>query len=96
MINENNHWEEVVETAQIIIDSLFAVVLLLVGWILNNVSQAVKSLRDKDDAIAKDITSVKVDIAAEKANREGIEKFLNRMDEKLDAIFEKLEKKADK
>ncbi len=74
---------------QIIINGLLGGIISLLGWFCNELWGSIKSLQ-------KQLHKHEVDIASNYSRKDEIEVRFDKLEEMLNRIFDKLEKKADK
>lgn len=74
---------------QTLINALFGVILLGTGWFLNELWRAVKELRS-------DLHQIEADLPKEYVLKVDLDKKLDRIEEMLNRISEKMDGKADK
>jgi len=81
---------------QFIFDALITITLLSSGWVLRILWTSIRELQQVDSDLAKDVRSIEVLVAGEYVKRDELAKHLDRIDNKLDKIYAKIEEKADK
>ena len=74
---------------QIVINGLLGGLLSLLGWLCNELWSNLKSLQ-------KQVHKLEVDMAQNYARKDELEIRFDKLEEMLNRIFDKLEKKADK
>ena len=74
---------------QIVINGLLGGLLSLLGWLCNELWTNLKSLQ-------KQVHKLEVDMAQNYARKDELEIRFDKLEEMLNRIFDKLEKKADK
>ena len=81
---------------QVLINLLIALVAALGGWIMRILWSAVKDLQSENRELIDRVASVEKLVAGEYVKREDFDRFVERINNKLDQVLEKLGKKADK
>ena len=66
------------------------------GWIFRMIFSQLKEYGDKHDEQEKALQSFKLDVSEKHALKSDVDKKFDKIVDKLDLIFEKLDKKADK
>ena len=74
---------------QIVINGLLGGLLSLLGWLCNELWTNMKSLQ-------KQVHKLEVDVAQHYARKDELELRFDKLEEMLNRIFDKLERKADK
>lgn len=75
--------------SQVLFNAIFGAVLLLTGWVLRTIWDAVKDLKD-------DIQSIERSLPETYVRRDDYKDDMKEVKEILHAIFDKLDGKADK
>lgn len=81
---------------QNLINSLITIFGAIFGWVLKVIWDAVKDLQKADDQLVEKVNKIEVLVAGEYVTREELERAMDRLFDKLDAIERKLDSKADK
>lgn len=81
---------------QWIINSLFGLLGICLGYILNNVRAAVERLQNQDAALADKVQHIEVLVAGQYVRREEFSRICDKLFLKLDQIDGKLDGKQDK
>jgi hypothetical protein len=84
------------KSLQWIVNSLFTIVGLLGGWVLNNIQKALKDLQIADTILADKVHHIDVLVAGQYVKKDELEKLSFALFSKLDRIEAKLDSKADK
>lgn len=82
--------------AQWLINGLIGLVMFCLGYILNGVRQSVRDLQREDSALADKVQRIEVLVAGQYVKRSEFSEMCNKLFAKLDAIAEKIDRKADK
>ena len=77
-------------------NGLFTVIGVLGGWLLNNVREAIRDLQRQDALLTSELKTVEVSLARGYMPRQELHDQFSDISNKLDRIFEKIDKKADK
>lgn len=81
---------------QTILNILIGVVLSAGGWILKTVQSELKELRARDELRQTQLSEFRIVVAEDYVKHQELQKFLESLNNKLDRIEEKLDKKVDK
>jgi len=81
---------------QTIINSAFAVIGALGGWVLNRIWEALKDLQAADKVLTEKVGAIEVLVAGVYVTREELQKTISTVFIKLDRIEDKLDHKVDK
>ena len=81
---------------QTIINGGLALISFMGAWILNNLNESVKGLRQTDTELTKAVQRVEVLIAGSYVKRDELDNLVQALFVKLDKIEAKLDKKVDK
>lgn len=81
---------------QTVINFLFGLLGLCLGYILNSVRAAVESLQRQDVTLAEKVQRIEVLVAGQYVQRKDLDTLWTTMSAKLDRIEQKLDGKADK
>lgn len=81
---------------QALFNAAFAVLLMVAGWVMKGVFDALRELRVKDDAIAHEVHSLAVAMPINYVHKNDFKELTEAMFRKLDRIEDKLDGKADK
>lgn len=73
-----------------------AVLLAVLGWLINSMRSTVAKLEKADEALSEKVQRVEVLVAGEYVKRAEFHDGLNRIFDKLDSMDRKLDTKADK
>lgn len=68
----------------------------LLGWLLNQLWQAVKDLQSADDTLATKISDIEVLVAGQYVKRDDFDRTATAIFTKLDKIYDRLDHKADR
>ena len=82
--------------SQTIINSAFAVIGALGGWVLNRIWEALKDLHAADKVLTEKVGAIEVLVAGVYVTREELQKTVSAVFTKLDRIEDKLDHKVDK
>jgi len=82
-------WQEAFNT-------LVGVGLVVLGWLLKNMTDAIKDLRIKDDTLADKVSSLDTKMAGEFVHKDDLQRLSDAIFKKLDRIEEKLDRKVDR
>jgi hypothetical protein len=81
---------------QTLINTAFALIGALGGWILNNIKASVDELRKADIQLADKVQHIELLVAGTYVKREDMEKLSQALFHKLDKIEAKLDAKVDR
>jgi hypothetical protein len=81
---------------QTLINTAFALIGALGGWVLNNLKSSIDELRKADSMLADKVQHIEVLVAGTYVKRDDMEKLGSALFTKLDKIEAKLDGKADK
>lgn len=81
---------------QTIINSAFALVGALGGWVLNRIWESLKELQVADKLLTDKVASIEVLVAGNYVSRDEFNQSVKAMFSKLDRIEDKLDHKQDK
>lgn len=81
---------------QTLINTAFALLGALGGWILNNIKSSIDELRKADSLLADKVQQIEVLVAGTYVKRDDMDKLAEALFAKLDKIEMKLDNKADK
>lgn len=84
------------QSLQLIFNILVGICGFFGGWMLKLIWDAIKDLKQKENTVSEQINNIQVKIAEEYVKKDYFEKKVDAMFVKLDNIFEKLDKKADR
>ena len=79
-----------------IVNSLFVLLSIFFGWLLKTLWNAVTALQDADKELSDKVANIEVLVAGQYVRRDEFQGAMNRLFEKLDAIEDKIDSKADK
>lgn len=82
--------------AQSLINTAFALIGALGGWVLNNLKSSIDDLRKADNDLADKVQHIEVLVAGTYVKRDDMDKMAQALFNKLDKIEAKIDKKADK
>lgn len=82
--------------AQSLINTAFALIGALGGWVLNNLKSSIDDLRKADNDLADKLQHIEVLVAGTYVKRDDMDKMAQALFNKLDKIEAKIDKKADK
>lgn len=75
---------------QIIIDIGLSFILLLVGWVLKVIWDAIKDLQRTDKQLSSDLSAIHILVAGDYVKRDYFEKKVDAIFKKLDSISESI------
>lgn len=81
---------------QPLINSIIALVGVLGGWVLNNISNSIRTLQEQDIHLAEKVQDIEVLVAGAYVKRDEMQEMTKAIFKKLDRIEGKLDLKADK
>lgn len=81
---------------QTLINTAFALIGALGGWVLNNLKSSIDELRKRDSDLADKVQHIEVLVAGTYVKRDDLEKMSTALFTKLDKIEAKLDGKVDK
>lgn len=81
---------------QTLINTAFALVGALGGWVLNNLKSSIDELRKQNSLLADKVQQFEVLVAGTYVKRDDMEKLGDALFAKLDKIENKLDNKVDK
>jgi hypothetical protein len=81
---------------QTLINTAFALIGALGGWVLNNLKSSIDELRKADSMLADKVQHIEVLVAGTYVKRDDMEKLGSALFTKLDKIEAKIDGKADK
>ncbi len=81
---------------QILFNSAFAALLLIIGWIMRAMFETLRDLRRKDQDIYDKVSTLAVQIPEKYVLKTEMSKLVDRLFDKLDRIENKIDTKADK
>lgn len=81
---------------QIFINWALTGLAALLGWLLNQLWQAVKDLQSADDTLATKISDIEVLVAGQYVKRDDFDRTATAIFAKLDKIYDRLDQKADR
>ena len=81
---------------QSLINAGLGLIAFMGGWILRNLQESMKSLRDSDDKLASKVQAIEVLVAGQYIKREDFDKTVAALFSKLDRIDSKLDNKMSK
>ncbi len=81
---------------QILFNSAFAALLLIIGWIMRAMFETLRDLRRKDQDIYDKVSTLAVQIPEKYVLKTEMSKLVDRLFDKLDRIEHKIDTKADK
>lgn len=81
---------------QWVFNVLFSIVGALGGWLLNNIRDSVRDLRQQDKILTEKVQGMEVLVAGSYVRREDMQNLSDAIFKKLDRIENKLDGKADK
>lgn len=81
---------------QTIINSAFAVIGALGGWVLNRIWESLKDLQSADKILTEKVGAIEVLVAGNYVSRDELQKTISAVFAKLDRIEDKLDHKVDK
>lgn len=81
---------------QPIINLAIAIVGVLGGWVLNNISNSIRTLQEQDIHLAEKVQDIEVLVAGAYVKRDEMQEMTKAIFKKLDRIESKLDLKADK
>jgi hypothetical protein len=94
--NQKTPEEEIVMDYQILFNSAFTVLMLLIGWIMKTVFEAITELRVSDKQITAEVSKLQTELPTNYVHKHDFKDFTDAVFKKLDRIEDKLDNKADK
>ena len=82
--------------SQDLINLALGAISFLGGWIVKNLQESMKSLRDSDEKLANKVQQIEVLVAGQYIKREDFDKTVSALFVKLDKIEAKLDAKVDR
>jgi hypothetical protein len=82
--------------AQTMINAGLGLIAFMGGWILRNLQESMKSLRDSDEKLAAKVQAIEVLVAGTYIKRDDFDKTIIALFAKLDKIETKLDGKANR
>lgn len=84
------------ENYQMLFNIAITLVGFLGGWVLNSLKSSIEALQKADASLTKEVQKIEVLVAGQYVRKEDFDRLGEAIFEKLDRIYEKLDKKADK
>ena len=82
--------------SQDLINLALGAISFLGGWIVKNLQDSMKSLRESDEKLANKVQQIEVLVAGQYIKREDFDKTVSALFAKLDKIEAKLDAKVDR
>ena len=82
--------------SQDLINLALGAISFLGGWIVKNLQESMKSLRESDEKLANKVQQIEVLVAGQYIKREDFDKTVSALFVKLDKIEAKLDAKVDR
>ena len=82
--------------SQDFINLALGAISFLGGWVVKNLQDSMKSLRDSDERLTLKVQSIEVLVAGQYIKREDFDKTISALFTKLDKIESKLDMKANR
>jgi len=82
--------------SQDFINLALGAISFLGGWVVKNLQDSMKSLRDADERLTLKVQSIEVLVAGQYIKREDFDKTISALFTKLDRIEEKIDRKVDR
>ena len=82
--------------SQDLINLALGAISFLGGWIVKNLQESMKSLRESDEKLANKVQQIEVLVAGQYIKREDFDKTVSALFAKLDKIEAKLDAKVDR
>lgn len=83
-------------TPELLLNFLFSLLLLLLGWLIKIAFNEIKTIRSGVSDCEKVITNIRVDLPTNYVNKNELRLFTEQVLSRLDDISRKLDTKADK
>lgn len=77
---------------QILFNSAFAVLLMVIGWVMKNVFDAITELRKNDQELTKEVNKLAVTLPENYIHRDTFKDFSEAIFKKLDRIEDKFDR----
>jgi hypothetical protein len=77
---------------QVLFNSAFTVLMMVLGWILKNIFDAITDLRKNDTELTKEVNKLAVTLPENYIHRETFKDFADAMFKKLDRIEDKFDR----
>lgn len=82
--------------AQTVINAAGAVIMFLLGIVVNSIKTGLEHLRDADNALAGKVQAIEVLVAGQYVRREDLDKVWEALRSQLERIEHKLDQKEDR
>ena len=82
--------------AQWLFNAGYGIICVLGGWFLNSIREDMKDLKKADGDLSEKVTHIEILVAGKYATRAEVALLGDKVMEKLDMIYERLDGKADK
>lgn len=80
--------------AQTLINVALGLLAFMGGWIMSNLQDSLKNLRQSDESLASKVQAIEVLVAGQYVKRDDFDKKIDALFAKLDSIDTKLDGKA--